>query len=225
MSFVIASSWSLWALVSVLPSWVPVLARIWLFSGVSVWQALAVDPPPVGIAAISWLIFSLIADVDPPGTANDASTACRLVDAWPGERTSTLKLAVPVLPASSDAEHVTVVVPIRRTSPEATGAPSSERQDTEGAPLTASLAEAAKVTGAPAEDLASTAMSSGTVTAGAVVSRTITLKLAVPVLPASSDAEHVTVVVPIRRTSPEATGAPSSERQDTEGAPLTASLA
>ena len=46
-------------------------------------------------------------------------------------------------------------------------------------------------------------MSAGTVQVGAVVSSTVTLKDAVPVLPAASAAVQVTGVVPIAKVLPE----------------------
>ena len=84
--------------------------------------------------------------------------------------TVTVKLSVPVLPASSVAEQMTVVVPSAKVEPEA----GSQVVVTE--PSTASLAEAVKVAVAPAAEVASLVMLPGTVTAGAVVSSTVTVK-------------------------------------------------
>ncbi|MEP6469826.1 MAG: hypothetical protein ABJC24_08660, partial [Chloroflexota bacterium] len=59
----------------------------------------------------------------------------------------------------------------------------------------------------------------GTVTDGAVVSTTVIVKVAVPVLPAPSVAEQVTVVAPRAKVEPDA------GVQDVETEPLTASVA
>jgi hypothetical protein len=58
-----------------------------------------------------------------------------------------------------------------------------------------SMADAVKLNGAPAALAASTVAFPGTVTTGAVVSRTVTVKVLVPVFPWLSVARHVTVVV------------------------------
>src|SRR5688500_4389560 len=103
--------------------------------------------------------------------------------------TVTVKLAEPVLPAASTAVQLTVVVV--RPNPE----PDTGLQVVATAPLTMSIADALKLTGAPVAPVASTVMLAGTVTTGGVVSTTVTVKLAEPVLPAASAAVHVTVVV------------------------------
>ncbi len=75
-----------------------------------------------------------------------------------------MNVADPMLPASSVAVQVTVVVAIGNVDPEAgvqTGVIG---------PSTASSAEAEKLTGAPAGLTALTVMLAGTVTTGAVVS-------------------------------------------------------
>ena len=128
-------------------------------------------------------------------------------------RTVTVKVLLPVLPAASVAEQVTVVVPIAKVEPD------GGEQVVVRAPLTASKAEAAKVTTAPAELVASTVMFDGTVTTGAVVSTTVTVNVLLPVLPAASVAEQVTVVLPIAKVEPD-TG-----KQVVVRAPLTASKA
>ena len=57
---------------------------------------------------------------------------------------------------------------------------------------------------APLAPVASTVWSAGTVTIGLVTSCTSTVKVLVPVLPAASVAEQVTVVVPSANFVPEA---------------------
>jgi hypothetical protein len=111
--------------------------------------------------------------------------------------TVTMKLPDPVLPLVSVAEQVTVVLPTGNDEPLA-GAHSGVI-----APSTRSDALAANVTTVPAP-VASIVMSAGTLTTGAVVSTTVTVKLADPVLPAASVAAHVTVVAPREKLEPEA---------------------
>jgi hypothetical protein len=112
--------------------------------------------------------------------------------------TVTVKVWLAVLPAASLALVVTVVVPSGKTVPEA------------GlllvltAPLTKSLALVLKVTVAPLAAVASTVMFDGTAMTGAVVSRTVTVKVRLAALPAASLALVVTVVVPTGKTVPEA---------------------
>src|SRR5437762_4250789 len=69
---------------------------------------------------------------------------------------------------------------------------------------TMSLAEAVNVTTAPDGPVASVVMSEGTVTIGAVVSTTVTWKLALPVLPCASVAVQFTVVGVMPKVLPEA---------------------
>ena len=94
-------------------------------------------------------------------------------------RTVTVKVADPVLPAVSVAEQVTVVGPSGKVLPDA-GVQTGVIE-----PSTVSVAVAVNVTTAPAELVASVVISAGTVTTGSVVSRTVTVKVADPVLPAS----------------------------------------
>jgi len=112
--------------------------------------------------------------------------------------TVTVKVALPVLPAESVAVQVTGVAPSLNVLPEA----GVQVVATE--PLTESVADAAKLTTAPAALVASAVMFAGTVTAGFVVSKTVTVRFAVPVLPAPSVAKQVTVVVPRGNVLPEA---------------------
>jgi hypothetical protein len=60
------------------------------------------------------------------------------------------------------------------------------------------------VTTAPVEAVACTVIFAGTVTTGASVSTTVTVKLALDLLPDASVAVHVTVVVPNGNVEPEA---------------------
>jgi hypothetical protein len=128
-------------------------------------------------------------------------------------RTVTVKEALPVFPRASVAEQVTVVAPIAKIEPEA------GEQIGVNTPLTVSVADDVKVTVAPAALVASLMIFAGTVTTGAVVSRTVIVKEALPVLPAVSVAEQVTVVVAIAKVEPEA------GKQVGVNAPLTASRA
>jgi hypothetical protein len=124
-----------------------------------------------------------------------------------------------VLPALSVAEQVTVVVPDGNVEPEA-GA-----QVTGTEPSTRSEAEAENVTTAPPGLVACTVISDGSVNAGGVVSTTVTLKEAEPVLPALSVAEQDTLVEPKAKVEPEAgvqvTGTEPSMRSEAEAENVT----
>lgn len=111
--------------------------------------------------------------------------------------TLTVKLPLAVFPWLSVAEQFTVVVVIEKVEPDA------GEQVTETEPSTMSVAVAEKVTVAPDGPVASTVIFAGTVTVGGVVSRTVTVKDALPVLPAASVAEQFTVVVPNGNVLPE----------------------
>jgi hypothetical protein len=119
------------------------------------------------------------------------------VGGWLSE-TVTWKVALPVLPAASLAEQVTVVAPIGNIDPDA-GLHVTGR-----GPSTASDAEAENVTAAPAALEAGVLMFAGTVTVGGCASVTVTRNVAVPVLPAVSVAEQVTVVAPTGNVDPDA---------------------
>ncbi len=69
-------------------------------------------------------------------------------------------------------------------------------------PSTRSVADAEKLTAAPPGPVASTVLSAGTVTAGGVVSTTVTSNESDPALPRESVEEQVTTVVPSAKTSP-----------------------
>src|SRR5205814_984916 len=104
--------------------------------------------------------------------------------------TVTLKELMPTLPWPSLAVQVTVVIPIAKV------APGAGLQLTETEPAQTSLALVVNVTVAPAAPVASVVMFPGTVTAGGVVSWTVTVKEFMPMLPVGSVAVQVTVVVP-----------------------------
>jgi hypothetical protein len=109
-------------------------------------------------------------------------------------RTVTVKLAVPVFECASVAVQVTVVGPNGNSTPDA------GEQETGTVPSTTVAL------------VASFAKLAGTLTTGAVVSRTVTVKLFEPVLPPASCAVQFTVVVPTAKVLPE------------EGAQLVATL-
>ncbi len=112
--------------------------------------------------------------------------------------TVTVKLPFAVFLFASVAEQLTVVCPMGKMEPEA------GVQVTGTEPATRSVAEAEKFTTVPAASVVSTVISAGKFKAGAVVSTTVTWKLAVPVLPCESVAEQLTVVVPKANVDPEA---------------------
>ena len=151
---------------------------------------------------ISVALAAKLTDAPDGPVASTTMLAGTVTDGGVVSRTVTLKLADAVLLEASVAEHVTGVVP----SPNVDG--DGFEQLAVSAPLTLSLALAAKLTDAPEGPVASTTMSAGTVTDGFVVSRTITLKLADPVLCAASVAQQVTGVV----TSPNVPGESQGKR-------------
>src|SRR5438876_1120349 len=104
--------------------------------------------------------------------------------------TVTVKVQVLVLCAASKAVQITVVLPRAKVLPLA------GEQVGVSAPSTMSLALAVKVAIAPEAAVASTVMLGGQVTAGGVVSWTVTVKVQLPVLLCASVDEQVTVVVP-----------------------------
>ena len=105
--------------------------------------------------------------------------------------TETLNDFESLLPWASEAVQLTVVLRSR-----ANCVPEAGVQLRSTLPSTRSVACADHETRAPAGLVASAVMSSGTVMAGAVVSRTVTVNVADPVLPRVSSAVHVTVVSP-----------------------------
>ena len=102
--------------------------------------------------------------------------------------------ADPTFPAASVAVQVTVVVPSGRNDPDA------GLQSVVTAPSVSSVADAAKVTVAPAAVAAWAHASVGTLTTGGVVSPvTVTRNDADPVLPTRSVAAQLTTHVPTRK--------------------------
>jgi hypothetical protein len=110
--------------------------------------------------------------------------------------TVTVNEAAPLLPFASVAVQFTVVGPSGNVDPLA-GVQLTGRE-----PSTASLADAVKVNAAPVALVASTVAFAGTVTTGPVVSATVTVKVAAPVLLLVSVAVHVTVVGPNGNVDP-----------------------
>src|SRR3954447_2672614 len=108
-------------------------------------------------------------------------------------RTVTVKVFVPALADWSEALQVTVVAPMGNVEPEA------GVQVTAGEEFRASLslAEAVKVTGAPAGPVGSTVIGAGTVTTGGRTSWMVTVNVLVAVLPDASVEVQVTVVTPM----------------------------
>src|SRR2546427_12451293 len=95
------------------------------------------------------------------------------------------------------AEHVTKVTPIGNVEPD------GEEQDADNGPSTVSIADAVKVTRAPPGPVASRVMLAGTVTSGAVVSRTVTVNVAGATFPWASVAVQSTRVVPSQDMNPD----------------------
>ncbi len=113
-------------------------------------------------------------------------------------RTVTVNVPVAELPRVSEAEQVTVVVPSANVEPEAGEQVTGRERSTR------SVAVGVKPAAAPEELVASTVMLDGNVSAGGVISLTVTVNDAVPVLSDESVAEQVTVVVPSAKVKPEA---------------------
>jgi hypothetical protein len=120
----------------------------------------------------------------------------------PAEVTSltvTVNEQVPVFPALSVAEHVTVFTPMLKVVPE------EGLQVGVMAPSQLSLAVAVNFTTTPVEhEAAFVVIGPGQVTTGFSQSFTVTQNEQVPVFPALSVAEHVTVVFPTLKIEPEA---------------------
>src|SRR5947207_3222269 len=128
--------------------------------------------------------------------------------------TVTLKLPFPVLPRLSLAEQFTVVAPRGNVLPEA------GEQSIATAPSTRSDALAEYVATAPAADVASFVMSAWRISAGGVVSTTLTWNVfAADSLPALSLALQLTSV------DPKANAAPGAGEHVTDGDASTASVA
>ena len=111
-------------------------------------------------------------------------------------RTVTVNDAVPAFPYASVAVQVTGVVASGKV------APLAGVQLTATGPSTASVAAALKLYAAPLALVASSVAFAGTVTPGAAVSRTVTVKAALPVFPDASVAVQVTGVGPSGKIAP-----------------------
>jgi hypothetical protein len=127
--------------------------------------------------------------------------------------TVTVNDAAPVFPFMSVAVQLTVV------APSGTVDPLAGVQVTARGPSTTSLADAVKLNAAPVAAVASTVAFAGTVTTGPIVSATVTVNDAIPVLPLVSVAVQFTVVAPSGNVDPLA------GVQLTTTAPSTTSLA
>jgi hypothetical protein len=112
--------------------------------------------------------------------------------------TVTVKLLVPLLPCASVAAQLTLV------APSANVAPDAGRQAVLTVASRLSIADAVKLTTAPAALVASALIGLGTVTTGAVLSTNVTVTVNVPlaVLLCPSVAVQVTVVVPMPKIDP-----------------------
>ena len=136
-------------------------------------------------------------------------------------RTVMIAVSVSVLPELLVAEQVTSVAPIGNIEPEA-GTHVTGRVPSNG-----SVADASKVTIAPAGPVASTRMFFGAVTFGGFgfFGVTRTMKLPEAALPWRSAAEQATVVVPSANTLPDAgthaTGRVPSTRSTADAANIT----
>ena len=113
--------------------------------------------------------------------------------------TVTVKVQLAVLPLSSVAVQVTVVVPMPRMLPEAGTATTATTLSQSSVAVGRS-----KVATAWQRSFAAKVRLEGQVITGSVVSSTVTVKLQVLELPAASVAVAVTVVVPIAKVEPEA---------------------
>src|SRR6185295_18035455 len=110
--------------------------------------------------------------------------------------TVTVNDAAPLFPLVSAAVQFTVVAPSGNVDPLA------GVQVTGRGPSTRSLADAVKLNTAPLEPVASTVAFAGTVTTGPVVSVTVTVNDAAPLLPFVSVAVQFTVVGPSGKVVP-----------------------
>ena len=120
-----------------------------------------------------------------PLVASAVMSAGRLTEGEVVSWTVTVEDAEPTLPAASLAVHVTVVIPSGKVDPEG--------GQTSVTALTVSVAVAEKVATAPLGPVASRVIGSpNIVTTGGVVSKTITMKLALALLFEESVAVYMT---------------------------------
>src|SRR2546425_614963 len=115
-------------------------------------------------------------------------------------RTVTDCVALPELPAASVAVQVTMVVPFGKLA----GALFAMTSDAPDETASVALAEPSAGAAAQVPRAVLAVMAGGAATVGAVVSRTVTVKLALLWLPEPSVAVQVTVVVPSGKVEPEA---------------------
>jgi len=127
--------------------------------------------------------------------------------------TVTMNDAAPPLPRASVAVQFTVVGPSGKI------APLAGLHVAVTVPSTMSVADVAKLNAAPVAPVASIVALAGAVTTGPVVSLTVTMNEAAPVLPRASLAVQLTVVAPSGNV------APLAGVQVTATLPSTASLA
>ena len=156
-------------------------------------QVVATLPSTISLAEAEKVTAAPVAPV-----ASAVTGAGTLTDGGVVSRTVTLKLAgFEVLPWESVAVHVTVVVATGNVLPE------PGEQEAPIVPSTRSLPDAENATVAPEAPVASAVIAPGTETVGGVVSCTVTLNEALPVLPDESIAVQVTVVEPSTKVLPE----------------------
>src|SRR5215207_2835918 len=130
-------------------------------------------------------------------TASLYCTAAGATTTTGADLTVTVNEQVLVLPAASFAVTLTVVTPTGKAEPDA-GLLVTVTAETVSPAMTLKLTAAVVAPGA-----AATTMSAGHETLGAVVSRTVTLNVALTLLPAPSVAVAVTSVVPGAKVLPE----------------------
>ena len=119
-----------------------------------------------------------------------------VIDGFVVSMTVTVNVLLELFACASVAEHVTVVTPKWNVEPLA------GVHATATGPSKTSVAEAVNVNGAPAGLVASTLAFAGTVTAGPLVSDTVTVNDALRLLPRVSVAEQLTVVAPKWKVDP-----------------------
>src|SRR5436190_3074804 len=169
----------------------PACACTSLANASSFWQALGRSPAMAEASASSTVCSFAPRLVMMPCFASSALTLATTSEICVvASLTVTAKLPLARLPDASVAVQVTVVVPIGKVALDA------GVQATVGAGSTASVAAAANDTTAPPGEVASTANDVGKESVGAVVSATVTTKLALALFPAASVAAHAIVVEP-----------------------------
>ena len=156
-------------------------------------------PTPSTASLVTGEVYSTVAPE--AEVASSVTGSCAAITSLVLSCTVTVKdVGFAAFPAVSVAVHVTVVSPIMNVVPDA------GRHDAVPVPSTAScVAGESYVTAAPAYEVASRIMSEGVpLMTGWVVSLTVILNEAVPVLPAASVAVQFTVILPKAKVEPEA---------------------